>query len=164
MIWLWPAMHECIAGGAWSQMLPIVQIHRYSGQEWLRRRWWSHRDQHYESGIFVSLPWMRNHHAETNVYQLLSDCKEHEDLHHVCLSRWHLGMLWSPACLFMHGFTIYIKMNANGLALFIFSLRNSHKFEVHKRSQEPFADSLASLGLGTVELYFSQVSIHTISH
>ena len=39
-----------------------------SGRECLRQWWWSHRDQHYESGISVSLPWMYNHIKTTAFY------------------------------------------------------------------------------------------------
>ena len=46
---------------------------------------------------------------------------------YVCPGDILFGMMWSPACPFLHGFTICMERNANGSALFLFSLRNSHQ-------------------------------------
>ena len=115
----------------------------------LRQRRGSHRDQHYEPGISVSLPWMHNHHAQTVIYQLPYDCKEQEDLHHGCLSCGHF--IWHVVITCLYVFAWFHNMHAKECKWDFFISVFTEKFAPnvwYTHSQQPFADSLASLGLG----------------
>ena len=139
-----------------------------SDQECLRQQWRSHWDQHYESGISDSLPWMHNHHAQTIMYQPPYDCKEQEDLHHVCLSWGHLYL----ACC-DHPFVCFCmvsqyawKGTQMGRLYFCSHWEIRAKCVVHALSATIcwFPCLIESWLASTFRLYSSQVSIHTISH
>ena len=84
---------------------------------------------------------------------------------YVCLEDILFGMLWSPACPFLHGFTICMERNANGSALFMFSLRNLHQMcGTFSATICWFPCLIGSWLACNFRLYSSQVSIHTISH
>ena len=102
-----------------------------------------------KSGISVSLPSMHNHHAQTIVYQLSYDCKEQEDLHHVCLSWGHF--IWHVVITCLSVFAWFQNMHVKERKWVCFISVLTEKFSPnvwYTHSQQPFADSLASLGLG----------------
>ena len=143
---------------------PEVQMHRYwpgmletairitSGSTlWIR--------------VFVSFPWMHNPHAQIFVYQLPYDCKEQENLHHVCLSWGHLYLACCDHLLVRCCMVPQCAWKGTQMGRLYFCSRWEicvvHTFSATICWFPCIIGSWLALSL---KLYSSKVSIHTVSH